>query len=41
MKDVALLEADAEFPTRHVGVVLGVVVDMSLDVHHRLLGRWG
>ena len=38
VNDVSFLEADAEFPAGHVGVVLGVIVDMSLDVHDRLLG---
>ena len=36
--DVSFLEADAEFSTGHVGIVLRVVVDVSLDVHDRLFG---
>ena len=33
VKDVSLLEGQAQLPARHVGVVGRVVVKMGLDVH--------
>lgn len=37
MNDVAFLEADAQLSTRHIWIVLWIVVDVGFDMHHGLL----